>query len=145
MSKSRKKSEDTDQPKVRPIVLDLSDQFREDDEDTVEREGKAYSDGLADAQDIFVSMVDVSARVAKAVAKGLETYLDANEKSAKNKKDGTVRDLGINSAKGLSESLRELSLIPVDIAKKLDTESTQEAIDRQLKNLAKTNKRIGLE
>src|SRR6266567_4085268 len=74
-----------------------------------------YSRGLKDLQKSGRSLTKISARLARANARGMETYLKASDNSARKKRDGAMRDFGVNAAKGLGKSLRLSSRVPVDI------------------------------
>src|SRR6266536_3538316 len=62
-----------------------------------------YSRGLKDLQRTGRSMTKVSSRLSRAVSKGVDTYRKSADKSARKKRDGAIRDFGLNAAKGLSK------------------------------------------
>ncbi len=92
-----------------------------------------YSRGLRDLQTVGRRLTKVSERLARANAAGIETYRKASDKSARKKRDGAMRDFGVNAAKGMSKSLRKSSRVPVDIAKALSPRGTRKRTRRQLK------------
>lgn len=92
-----------------------------------------YSRGLRDLQTVGRRLTKVSERLARANAAGIETYRKASDKSARKKRDGAMRDFGVNAAKGMSKSLRKSSRVPVDIARALSPRGTRKRTRRQLK------------
>lgn len=96
-----------------------------------------YSRGLKDLQQSGRSLTRISARVARASAKGMETYLKASDKSARKKRDGAMLDFGENVARGASKTIRLSSRVPIDIARALTPASTRKRMRRQLKASAR--------
>jgi hypothetical protein len=96
-----------------------------------------YSRGLKDLQKSSRSLTKISVRLARANARGMQTYLKASDKSARKKRDGAMRDFGVNVAKGLGKSLRLSSRVPVDMAKALTPRGARKRMRRQLKASAR--------
>lgn len=96
-----------------------------------------YSRGLKDIQVSGRRMSKVSSRVARSVAKGMDTFRKQSNKSAAKKRDGALRDMGLNLGKSMSKSLREASSIPYDLAKAFDQPSSRKRIRRQIKGAAR--------
>ena len=78
----------------------------------------------------------------ESVSKGIQAYRKASDKSAEKKRDGAIRDFGLNLAKGLSKSLCASSSVPVDIAEALDGRGARRRTRRQVRAVAKLNRRI---
>ena len=96
-----------------------------------------YSRGLKDLQRTGRSMTKVSSRLSRAVSKGVDTYRKSADKSARKKRDGAIRDFGLNAAKGLSKSLRASSRTPYDLARAINGPGTRKRIRRQLKGTSR--------
>jgi len=96
-----------------------------------------YSRGLKDLQKSGRRLTEISTRLARANVKGMEIYLKASDKSAHQKRDGAMRDFGVNAAKGLGKSLQLSSRVPVDLAKALSAGSARKRLRRQLKASAR--------
>jgi hypothetical protein len=94
---------------------------------------KGYSKGFRDLQRTEARLAKISAKAARAVAKGAETYLEARSKSASKKRDGAIRDLLPNLAEGLSESLRQSSSIPVDAVEAMNTKTSRQIMRNQMR------------
>ncbi len=58
-------------------------------------------------------------------------------RSAREKKDGAVKDFPHNSAKALSESLKEASEIPVDMADAVTTKNYRKRMRRGLRRASR--------
>ena len=86
-------------------------------------------------------MIRIAQRAAKAASKGLDTYEQERQRSAKEKTDGAIEDFFNNSAKATSAYLKEASDIPVDVVESLNTESYRK---RMRKNLRRASKFIRL-
>ena len=97
------------------------------------RKKRKYSKGLKEIQQFGRSMNKASARVARAVAKGMATYRKRSDKSSFKKRDGSIRDFAVNLAAGLGKTLRVLSGVPSDLAKGLDTKRARKRARRQVK------------
>jgi hypothetical protein len=96
-----------------------------------------YSRGLKDLQQSGRKMSRVSSRLVRAMSKGMDTYRKASDKSARKKRDGAMRDFGLNVAKGMSKSLRESSRTPFDIALALNGRTSRKMIRRQVRATAR--------
>lgn len=92
-----------------------------------------YSKGLKEVQKVGRAMNKASARVTRAVAKGMATYGKRSKKSALKKRDGALRDLGVNLAEGLGKTLRALSDVPADLAKAMNGPRARKRVKRQLR------------
>ena len=60
---------------------------------------------------------------AKAASKGIDTYEQERQSSAKEKTDGAIEDFFNNSAKATSAYLKEASEIHIDMVEAINTES----------------------
>ncbi len=111
--------------------------------DTKKKKKKKYSKGLKDLQVSARRVSAVSNDVTRSVAKGIKAYRKASDKSAEKKRDGALRDMGLNVAKGLGKSLRAASDIPSDLAKAMDTRGMRRSRRRQAKALARLGRIVG--
>ena len=125
------------QPEMKPIVLEYKRHKKKSkpraDDDSQEK----YSDGLEDVQVLEGNMVHIAQRVSKAASKGLDTYEQERQRSAKEKTDGAIEDFFNNSAKATSAYLKEASDIPVDVVESLNTESYRKRMRRNLRRASK--------
>jgi hypothetical protein len=94
---------------------------------------KKYSRELKQVQKTHRGLLKAGRRISRAVASGLNKYYERNEKSARKKRDGAVRDAVKNWASGFSRALRKGSGAPDDIATIFDTKPMR----RQLKQVAR--------
>jgi hypothetical protein len=117
-----------------PLVIDV--------EVTRKKRKKRYTRGLRDLQTTNRGMARASRRLVRAVARGISTYIKESDKSARKKRDGALRDAGLNMADALGTSLREISGIPRDVAKTLSTKGWRKATRRTLKASARFNRRL---
>jgi hypothetical protein len=108
---------------TQPIVIDIKKSKKK----------RKYSRGLKEVQVAGRRMTRTSSRMVSAVAKGMDTFRKATDKSARRKRDGAIRDLGLNSARGLGRSLRESSRVPVELAKALDNKVSRRIVRLQLR------------
>ncbi len=104
---------------------------------------KKYTKGLKDLQVSGRRVSAISSDLARSVSKGIKAYRKASDKSAGKKRDGAVRDMGVNAAKGLGKSLRSASGLPADLAKAMDTPGTRRSRRRQTKALARLGRMLG--
>lgn len=118
---------------LEPIVLEY--QSRKKKQKSAEDE--KYSKGLEDVQQAEADLVRLARRASKAVAKGLETYDQERSRSAEEKKDGAIEDFPHNVAKATSESLKEASEIPVDMAESMSTKNYRKRLRQNLKSVSK--------
>ena len=108
---------------TQPIVIDVKKSKKK----------RKYSRGLKDLQVAGRRMTRTSSRMMSAVSKGMDAFRKASDKSAGRKRDGAVRDLGVNAAKGLGHSLRKSSRIPLELAKTLDNRVSRRIVRLQLR------------
>ncbi len=128
------------QSDMQPIVLEYKGRKKKSESKTDESQ-KKYSDGLEDVQVLEGDMIRVAQRVARAASKGIDTYEQERQRSAKEKTDGAIEDFFNNSAKATSAYLKEASEIPLDLAESVNTESYRK---RLRKNLRRSSKLIRL-
>jgi len=120
------------QDDMKPIVLEY--RGRKKKSETKASEGqKKYSDGLEDIQVLEGDMMRVAQRTARAASKGIDTYEEERQRSAKEKTDGAIEDFFHNSAKATSTFLKETSEIPMDIAESINKESYRKRLRRSLR------------
>lgn len=92
-----------------------------------------YSRGLKELQRSGRGVTKVSSRLVRSVAKGMDAYRKASKKSAGKKRDGAIRDFGLNAAKGLSKSLRSSSRTPYELAKVFNRRGSRRLMRRQIR------------
>ena len=115
-------------PVDRPVVLEYKPGKKK-----AKKQG--YSKQFRDLQVSEGKMAKASEKLARAVAKGAAAYNDARKHSAGKKRDGAMREMGPNLAVGLSESLREASSLPLDVADALNTKTARQMMRTQYKLL----------
>lgn len=123
---------DDQQPTLRPIVLKLK-----------KKKKRKYSRGLADLQRAGRGFTKISMRMSRSAFKGMDEFRKASDKSARKKRDGALRDLGVNMGKAASKSLRASSRIPRDFGKILHTRSMRRGVRRQIRIASRLNRMIG--
>lgn len=116
-----------------PIVINIK-----------KKKKRRYSRGLGDLQRTGRGMNKVSASMARALYDGADKFRKASDKSARKKRDGALRDLGLNIGKAMSKSLSASSPIPVDIAQTLNTSSMRRSTRRQIRVLSRLNRVLRL-
>jgi hypothetical protein len=125
------------EPGLHPIVIEYQSRREKRANTQAEAKTERYSSGLEDIQQAEADLVRVMRRATRAVAQGVETYDREREKSAKTKTDGAIEDFPHNSAKALSETLKEASEIPVDVADAITTQNYRRRLRRNLKTVSK--------
>ena len=125
------------EPGLRPIVLDYEPRREKKAKSATSAAGETYSPGLKDIQQAEADLLRVMRRATRAVAQGVETYDRERARSAQAKTDGAIEDFAHNSAKALSETLKEASEIPVDIADAITTKNYRRRLRRNLKSVSK--------
>jgi hypothetical protein len=105
---------------------------------TASSNGERYSEGLEDIQRAEADLVRVARRATRAVAKGLDTYDQERSRSAHEKEDGAIEDFPHNSAKALSEALKEASELPLDVAEALAPREYRQRMRKNLKKMSRT-------
>lgn len=111
-----------------PIVLEYKAKKK--------KKKKRYSRGARDLQEMEGQMSKVAKRITRAMAEGTATYDKERNRSARKKRDGAVRDLIPNLGEALSVTADELSGLPSDVAKIMDTKGSRRILRRQLRMLA---------
>ncbi len=109
---------------IQPIVINIKNK---------KKKKRRYSRGLKDVQRSGRSMTKISSRLVRAAAQGVSTFAKESDKSAAKKRDGAMRDFGLNMAKGFSKTLRKSSRTPLDLAKALDRGSLRRGRRRRIR------------
>lgn len=115
-------------PVDRPIVLEYKRGKKKSKK-------QGYSKQFRDLQVSEGKIAKASEKLARAVAKGAAAYNDARKDSQSKKRDGAIRDFGPNLAVGLSESIREASSLPLDVADALNTKTARRMMRSQFRVL----------
>jgi hypothetical protein len=123
------------QSEIRPIVIEYKKRRKKNRRDDDE---ERYSKGLENIQRLEGNLTRVAKRSANAFSKGIDTYEQERNRSAKEKKDGTLKDFVHNSAKAASTSMKEASELPVDIAEALGGRSYRRRARRGLRRISGT-------
>jgi len=118
---------------TRPIVIS-----------TKKKKQRKYSRGLRDIQVWGRRMAKVNEDLARAVANGAGAYRKASNQSAGKKRDGAIRDFGLNVAKGIGKALRSSSSVPYDLARATYRRGTRRRLRRQARVMARLNRRLGI-
>jgi len=74
-------------------------------------------------------------RVSKAVNRGVGTYLDKRDKSARKRRDGALVDSYENASVGAAEAIANSSPVLTDIAKALNTRRLRKRIRKSLRGI----------
>jgi predicted nucleic acid-binding Zn-ribbon protein len=111
----------------KPIVLEYKSK---------KKKKRRYSKGLEDVQEVEAGLSRAIRKATSAIAEGTATYDKARRKSARQKKDGAIRDFIPNMGEALSESLREASDIPADVADTLNTKSNRRRLRRRIRDVS---------
>jgi hypothetical protein len=122
---------------LEPIVIEHHSQKKKSSGRAEDKRSERYSAGLADVQLAEGDLVRVARRATTAVAKGLDTYDRERSRSAKEKKDGAIADFPHNSAKAWSETLKEASDIPLDIADSVTRVNYDRRMRRSLRRISR--------
>jgi len=91
---------------------------------------KKNSRGGKRLRDIESRLTKSTHRVSRAVNKGVETYMDARDKSEDKRRDGFAVDFVENVAKGMSDAIAEGSPVIHDMAEALNTKRFRKEIRR---------------
>lgn len=94
---------------------------------------KKYSKRLKNVQKSSEKISKASSRMANAVADGIDQYRNKRDKSARKKRDGAIKDFLPNFASGISKTLRKSSLVPVDLAKAVNTKRARKRVKRTIR------------
>lgn len=124
------------QPEIKPIILEYKERKKKS-ESTVEESKEKYTEGLEDVQVLEGDVMRVAQRAVKAFSKGIDTYEQERQKSAKEKTDGAIEDFFHNSAKATSAYLKEVSEIPVDVVESMNKESYRKRLRKTLRRSSK--------
>jgi hypothetical protein len=117
---------------MRPIILK-----------TKKKKKRKYSKGLRDIQTSGRRLTKISDDLSRSVSKGIRAYRKASDKSSRKKRDGAVRDFGLNAAKGIGKSMRSSSSVPYKIARALNTRGTRRGMRRQARAWGRMNRILG--
>lgn len=123
---------------LEPIVLEYTRHKKKSETDN--DDGERYSEGLEDIQRAEADLVRVARRATQAIAKGIDTYDRERSRSAREKEDGAIEDFPHNSAKAVSEALKEASELPIDIAEATAPRHMRKRMRRNLKQVSKALK-----
>ena len=74
-------------------------------------------------------------RVSKAVNRGVGTYRDKRDKSARKRRDGALLDSYENAAVGVSEALADSSPVLSDIAKAVNTKRLRKRLRKAIRGI----------
>jgi hypothetical protein len=103
---------------------------------------RRYSRGLKGVQVVGRRMTKMSSKSMRAVSRGMKAFRKANDKSARKSRDGGLRDLNLNLAKGFSRTLREASDLPYDMAKSLRTRNTRRIVRLQIRAASRLSRAL---
>ncbi len=78
---------------------------------------RKYTRGTRTLQRLGDGLTKASFRVPNAVAAGIDSFYKRSRKSSKKKRDGAVRDILRNAAKGVDRFTRNLGKAPNDVAR----------------------------
>jgi len=118
----------------KPIVLTLKKKKSK-------KKRRRYSRGFAEAQRIERHLTRSTHRMARSVEQGISTYRKRTSRSARNKRDGAIRDFIPNSGLAMSRAMKEVSPIPYDLARAMNTPDTRRFLRNQLRSVSRTLRR----
>ena len=124
------------QPDLKPIVLNYK-KWKKKGKNKAKEGKPKYSRGLKDIQRLEGDAVQVAQTAARALSKGIGTYQEERQQSAKKKTDGAIEDFINNSAKATSTYLKEASDIPVDLANSVSRLSIRKNLRKGLRRASK--------
>jgi hypothetical protein len=78
-----------------------------------------YSRGTKSVQQAGRGVRKATARISRAVSKGLFDFYERSEKSGRKRRDGALRDMTENMARAVGSSVRILGKAPYDLARRL--------------------------
>ena len=122
---------------LRPIVLELGSRKKE----RASGEGgggEKYSKELKEFERAEANLVRIVRRATRAFAHGIDTYDQERRRSAESKIDGAIEDFPHNSAKAISEALKEASDIPVDVVDALAPKDYRKRMRQDLRRVSKS-------
>jgi hypothetical protein len=122
---------------LRPIVIDYKKRKKKRIDRDAEGKEK-YTAGMKDIQLLEGDVTRVAKKATRALAKGIDTYDQERQKSAKEKTDGAVEDLFYNSAKAASIYFKETSDIPIDLAESINRTSYRRRMRKNLRRASRT-------
>jgi hypothetical protein len=126
------------QSEVQPIVIDYKKRRKNKQWAVEDDDEERYSEGLEDVQRLEGNLVRIAKRSTSTLSKGIDTYEQERNRSAKEKKDGAIEDFVHNSAKAASASMKEASELPVDIAEALGDRSYRRRTRKNLRRVSGT-------
>lgn len=85
------------------------------------RKKKKYTRGLKDFQRVAHGITDSSERLSRALSRGVIRYRKVQNKSARRKRDGGIKDYFDNVSKATGTSLRIASRAPYDFVRRVNT------------------------
>jgi len=94
---------------------------------------RKYTGGFKDVQITGFEYTEASGKVARAVSRGIKSFIDASDRSGEKRRDGAIRDLPKNASKALGKSIRAVSKVPYDLAKGSNRRSVRRLTKRPLK------------
>jgi hypothetical protein len=127
---------DKSQATQEPIVIRYKKPRKK--RDSRSGDGKAkYTPGLKDVQVLEGNLMKVAQKATRALSKGVDTYEQERQKSAKEKTDGAIDDFFYNSAKATSAYLKEASDIPVDLIESVNKTPMRKRLRKRLRRTSK--------
>lgn len=121
------------QPELRPIVIDYKKKGKKKRSGQDDAGKEKYSTGFKDVQLLEKDALRISQKAAKALSKGLDTYDQERQKSARKKTDGAMDDYLYNSTKAASAFIKETADIPVDLVESVNRLSMGKRLRKRLR------------
>jgi hypothetical protein len=123
-------SDDADKTPKYPVVGAAADPSGSDG--NKKRGSSRQTRRLEDLEDRFSKSVH---RVSKAVNKGVSTYLDERDRSARKRRDGALVDIYENVATGVSETVADSAPVLTDIAKAFNRRKVRKQFRSFIRNI----------
>ena len=121
-----------EQAAVRPRPIYV--RIRPDDDDPDRGSSSRGADRLTRAQRVGSKAAH---RIAKAVHRGLDTFIERQDKSARKRRDGALVDLAENAAVDISRTLSEASPVIIDLARAMNTKGHRRRVRRMAASVGK--------
>jgi hypothetical protein len=104
-------------PEEPPVYETESVRYTRVKSDKRKKKKRRTSAGLGDAERFGHHATRASSRLARAVSKGFRRYERERDRSARNRRDGALRDFIENASLGLGATLRAAADVPYELAR----------------------------
>jgi hypothetical protein len=116
-----------------PIVVELD-----------RKKKRKYSKNLSRLQKTGRRLGRIAEKSARGNKKGASKFRELSEESAREKKDGAIRDLPRNAVKGLRAAAKESGSVPIDLARTLVPRRRKSSRSRSRTVSARVRRALGI-